>query len=519
MRKAGSGADTGPVVILGGGLTGISTAVHLRAPWLLFEKEERLGGHARTDERDGYRFDKTGHWLHLRDPDIKQLVDELLARADGRGRAQGADFSHGVLTRYPFQANLRAAGRGRQGVPAGRHRGAWHTGAGRRPPANFEDYCLRHFGAGISQALHDPLQREDLGRAPARDHRRPGVRASCRCPTSSRWSRAPWARARPRWATTRLPLPEGRRHRDLHARAAPRLQRGRGAHERQPRRASTGGAREVVVGGERLPYRVLVATIPLPELLAHARAAARRRGAAARLRCTTLRYLNVGARGRRRPTSTGSTCPRSGIRSTAWASTRTRALHGAPWLRLALRRDVRSRPDHRRDSSATRPQALVAAGALARPNDVVFADRRRSSTRTSCSTSTTTRRRAPSSRSWRRTRSTRAAATGPGPTTRWKTACWPGARCGADRRGRRADDRTAERRTSRSSSPSTTRRGSCAVGARAARRSCAASAGPTSSSCARTARATHRRDRQGAGGRAPAGAHDLGRRAELRAGA
>ena len=73
-----SEAQTDPVVILGGGLTGISTAAHLRAPWLLFEREERLGGHARTDERDGYRFDKTGHWLHLRDPAVKKLVDELL---------------------------------------------------------------------------------------------------------------------------------------------------------------------------------------------------------------------------------------------------------------------------------------------------------------------------------------------------------------------------------------------------------------------------------------------------------
>src|SRR4051794_28591143 len=67
-----------PVIILGGGLTGISTAVHLRAPWILLERDERLGGHARTDERDGYRFDKTGHWLHLRDAGVKQLVDELL---------------------------------------------------------------------------------------------------------------------------------------------------------------------------------------------------------------------------------------------------------------------------------------------------------------------------------------------------------------------------------------------------------------------------------------------------------
>ena len=95
-----------PVVILGGGLTGISTAVHLRAPWLLFEREERLGGHARTDERDGYRFDKTGHWLHLRDPGIKKLVDELLPGQMVPIARRARIFSHGVLTRYPYQANL-----------------------------------------------------------------------------------------------------------------------------------------------------------------------------------------------------------------------------------------------------------------------------------------------------------------------------------------------------------------------------------------------------------------------------
>ncbi len=68
-------------VILGGGLCGLSAALHLsRAglPWLLIEKEARPGGHARTDETKGFYFDKTGHWLHLRDPGIQALVAELL---------------------------------------------------------------------------------------------------------------------------------------------------------------------------------------------------------------------------------------------------------------------------------------------------------------------------------------------------------------------------------------------------------------------------------------------------------
>ena len=52
--------EGGKVVILGGGLTGISAAIHLTTPWVLLEKDDRLGGHARTDEREGYHFDKTG---------------------------------------------------------------------------------------------------------------------------------------------------------------------------------------------------------------------------------------------------------------------------------------------------------------------------------------------------------------------------------------------------------------------------------------------------------------------------
>src|SRR6478672_2135158 len=94
------------VVILGGGLTGISAAYHLKRPWLLLEKEARLGGHARTDVTRGFHFDKTGHWLHLRDPYTKGLVADLLPDQMVPVERKARIFSHGVLTRFPFQANL-----------------------------------------------------------------------------------------------------------------------------------------------------------------------------------------------------------------------------------------------------------------------------------------------------------------------------------------------------------------------------------------------------------------------------
>ena len=76
--------------------------------------------------------------------------------------------------------------------------------------------------------------------------------------------------------------------------------------------------RELTVGGERMRYRALVATLPLPELL-------RRMPElppdierhAGNLRCTTLRYLNIGARGRPPADWHWIYVPRSVIRSIA----------------------------------------------------------------------------------------------------------------------------------------------------------------------------------------------------------
>ena len=180
IRDAQTDPAVDPVVILGGGLTGISTAAHLRAPWLLFERDERLGGHARTDERDGYRFDKTGHWLHLRDPGIKKLVDECCPGGWWGSRAGRISTACDAL---PYQANLLAAPEVIRECLVGVVE-AKLARAPTRAPVNFEDYCLRHFGAGISK--HFMIPYNERSGAFIRANPPPGARASCRCPTSSR---------------------------------------------------------------------------------------------------------------------------------------------------------------------------------------------------------------------------------------------------------------------------------------------------------------------------------------------
>jgi protoporphyrinogen oxidase len=56
-------------------------------------------------------------------------------------------------------------------------------------------------------------------------------------------------------------------------------------------------ARTLVLGGETIPWRALVATLPLPELVKRLLDAPKEiEEAAARLRCTPVRYLNVGTK-------------------------------------------------------------------------------------------------------------------------------------------------------------------------------------------------------------------------------
>lgn len=72
------------IVIVGAGLAGLSTALHLSGvPYRVFEKEKEAGGLCRSYQKDGFTFDVTGHLLHFRQAEIKALVEGLL-----RGRLE-----------------------------------------------------------------------------------------------------------------------------------------------------------------------------------------------------------------------------------------------------------------------------------------------------------------------------------------------------------------------------------------------------------------------------------------------
>ena len=291
------------VLIVGGGLTGLGTALHLPAhvPWQLFEKDARPGGHARTECRDGFYFDKTGHWLHLRDPGIKTLVGELFP-GDAPGRAllqvdrKARIFSSGVLTRYPFQANLF-------GLPPSvisecllGFIEAHSDPHSQEPAQNFADFCDKRFGKGISRHFMLPYNRKLWGVDPAEI-----TAAWC-----SRFVPIPKLPEVVRGAVGDTPPELGYNahflypreggietlvHRIVERLPAERLHRG------APLEQIELATRTAVIGGERFSFRSLVATLPLPELCRRIiDLPVHLHPWVEKLRCTPVRYLNVATR-------------------------------------------------------------------------------------------------------------------------------------------------------------------------------------------------------------------------------
>ncbi len=363
------------VAILGGGLTGIAAALHLRRPWVLFEREAKLGGLAVTEQRDGFHFDLTGHWLHLRDPAIKQLVAEVLPAEMAEVQRRARIFSHGVTTLYPFQANL-------YGLPPGVIKEcllgvieAKMQPAG-AAPRNFEEFCLRHFGAGISRQFMIPYNEKLWGVHP-------------RAITAD-------------WCARFVPLPNleqvvagavgadaGRLGYNVSflypkqggigtlARALSTRMKGGDVHLRSSVESLDFRRREVVVAGQSVPYHAVVATLPLPELLARiSNLPDDIEVHASRLRCTSLRYLNVATRSRPPADWHWIYVPekrlpfyRVGIYSNAAASM-------APAGTASLYVELADRGPVSETTLSDVAQGLAAIGATASPGDIRFADAR-----------------------------------------------------------------------------------------------------------------------------------------------
>ena len=156
-------------LIIGAGITGLSCAYHLekipkrasrltKNNYVVVDKEERIGGLARSKEISGFTFDYSAHLLHCRSSYFYNWLKEKLDSEVALHRRNAWIYSHGVFTQYPFQANL-------YGLPKNVVKECLEgllnlNGLKKHEKGSFERWCYEKFGSGISKHFMLPYNKK-----------------------------------------------------------------------------------------------------------------------------------------------------------------------------------------------------------------------------------------------------------------------------------------------------------------------------------------------------------------------
>jgi protoporphyrinogen oxidase len=150
------------VIIVGAGLTGLSTAYYLEQngffDYTLIERNTRPGGLLRSESVNGFTFDYTGHFLHCSDQTFRQFLNDVVGFEKlAQITRLSSIFSHNTYTDYPFQMNL-------YGLPLDVVTECIEEYAQRpshiRKPTTFYTWVLKHFGRGFGKHFFFPFNRK-----------------------------------------------------------------------------------------------------------------------------------------------------------------------------------------------------------------------------------------------------------------------------------------------------------------------------------------------------------------------
>jgi len=155
------------IAILGGGLAGLAAAWRLgEEPHVVLEAGEAPGGLCRSRTVDGFTFDYTGHLLHVRDPRVVGLIDELWPDTFEIIARRAVIRSRGATLPFPYQANLHGLPREQVAECILGLVEALNGPVPTDPATSFRDWSLAVFGRGISDGFMFPYNTKLFGRAP-----------------------------------------------------------------------------------------------------------------------------------------------------------------------------------------------------------------------------------------------------------------------------------------------------------------------------------------------------------------
>jgi protoporphyrinogen oxidase len=95
------------VVILGGGVTGLSLASFLKNKnYTIFEKDSKVGGYCKTITRNGFIWDYSGHFFHFRNKEIKDYIIKNVTCELLEINKITKIYYKGEFIDFPFQHNI-----------------------------------------------------------------------------------------------------------------------------------------------------------------------------------------------------------------------------------------------------------------------------------------------------------------------------------------------------------------------------------------------------------------------------
>ena len=148
------------ILIVGAGLTGLSAAYHLQnTDYLIFEKEDRVGGLCRSEVIDGFTFDYAIHILYSKDEYASKLVKEVLLKDNFNSQIRKSwIYSKGTYTEYPFQVHT-------YGLPVEVIKACIMGLIEAKyehfdEPKNFAEWIYRTFGEGIAKHFMIPYNKK-----------------------------------------------------------------------------------------------------------------------------------------------------------------------------------------------------------------------------------------------------------------------------------------------------------------------------------------------------------------------
>jgi protoporphyrinogen oxidase len=289
------------ILVLGAGVTGLAAARTLDAAgadFRMLEREPEPGGWCRSIRAGRYTFDMSGHFLHVSDPAMRDWIRGVPG-VPWRTIARDARvWLRGKLTPYPFQVHLKGHDPGfvtRCLTDFARER-IRDAALGERPAEHFAGWLRQRFGKTMCDAFFFPYNRK-------------------------MW-RTPLSRLGTGWTGWSIPIP---RFEDLLAGASGETRQGMGynASFLYPARGGIGALPRAMArplgtrlrtgvevsridlrrktvhtaGGEALPYRSLISTIPLPRLaFLSGGLGTAARAAAASLSWVKVLAVNIGVR-------------------------------------------------------------------------------------------------------------------------------------------------------------------------------------------------------------------------------